>query len=57
MLNIINFFNSNSGVVTLRQLVVAHGGKRAGGKNYRLVRKLIDRGVIFQVGDNLYLKG
>lgn len=47
------------GVMTIRQLVLAHsGGKyRPGGKNYRLVRKLADKGVLFQIGDNLYLKG
>jgi len=58
MLNLNDFFAKNNGSVTIRQLAVAHaGGKRPGGKNYRLVRKLIDQNVIFQIGDNLFIKG
>jgi hypothetical protein len=58
MMNMLSLLNQNQ-VMTIRQLVLAHaGGKyRPGGKNYRLVRKLIDRDMIFQIGDNLFVKG
>ncbi len=58
MNNVLRILTANRGPVSIRFLALAHaGGKQPGGKNYRLVRKLVDKGVIFQVGDNLFLKG
>lgn len=58
MKNMVSILKSG-GVMTVRQLVLAHSGGnyRPGGKNYRLVRKLVDRGVLFQIGENLFVKG
>ena len=58
MTNMLSLLNQNT-TMTIRQLVLAHacGKYRPGGKNYRLVRKLIDSDVIFQIGDNLFVKG
>jgi hypothetical protein len=55
---ILKLFATVGGPYTIRQLALVHAAPaKPGGKNYRLVQKLIDGGVLFQIGDNLYING